>query len=361
MRKLGISIYPEKASVEENKKYIELASKYGFSRIFTCLLSADGDKNKIISEFKEIVDFAKKLDFEIIVDVAPNIFSKFSITYEDLSFFKEIGVTGFRLDEGFDGNTESLLTFNKENLLIELNISAGTCYLDNIMSFCPDTHKLIGCHNFYPKKRTGLSREHFIKSSLIYKKYGLRTAAFINSKVGTFGPWNVSEGLCTLEEHRNLPINIQAKDLFCSNLIDDVIIANCFASEEELSSLSKLNKNMLTFDVHVEYDLSETENLIAFDELHFYRGDVNEYTIRSTMPRVKYLENAIPPKNTRDIKRGDVFIENSNYLKYKGELHIALKDFKNDGNSNIIGHLEENHLRFLDNVKPWEKFMLNRV
>lgn len=31
MRKLGISIYPEKASVEENKKYIELASKYGFS------------------------------------------------------------------------------------------------------------------------------------------------------------------------------------------------------------------------------------------------------------------------------------------------------------------------------------------
>jgi hypothetical protein len=29
MRKLGISVYPEHASLEENKKYIELAAKYG--------------------------------------------------------------------------------------------------------------------------------------------------------------------------------------------------------------------------------------------------------------------------------------------------------------------------------------------
>lgn len=360
MRKLGISVYPEQASLEDNKRYIKIASKYGFSRIFTCLLSAEGDKSKIIEEFREMVSYAKKLNFEIIADVAPSIFEKFGITYDDLSFFREMGVDGFRLDEGFDGNTEALMTFNKEELMVELNVSVATGYLDNILSFHPDKHKLLGCHNFYPKKRTGLSREHFIKASEMYKKHGIRVAAFVNSPSATFGPWEVAEGLCTLEEHRNLDIVVQAKDLFYSNLVDDVIIANCFASEEELEALSKINKGLVSFQVDIEGIIDETEEKIAFDELHFFRGDRGDYTIRSTMPRIKYKNAPIPPKNTRSIKRGDVIIENSAYQRYKGELHIALKDYENDGYSNIIGRVSESHMIFLDIVKPWQKFKLEK-
>ena len=40
-RRLGISIYPEHSIMEEDKKYIDLAKKYGFKRIFMCLLSAN--------------------------------------------------------------------------------------------------------------------------------------------------------------------------------------------------------------------------------------------------------------------------------------------------------------------------------
>jgi len=361
MRKLGISVYPEHGTLEENKKYIETASKYGFSRIFTCLLSAEGDKEKIVSEFKDLLTYAKEYGFEIIVDVAPHIFKDFGISYDDLSFFKEIGVDGFRLDEGFDGNTEALMTFNPQELMIELNVSTGTAYLDNIMSHHPDRHKLLGCHNFYPKKRTGLSREHFIKSSEIYKKYGIRVAAFVNSKNASFGPWPVSEGLCTLEEHRSLEIDVQAKDLFYSNLVDDVIIANCFASEEELKKLGELNKALVTLDVNLEMELSEVEEKIAFEELHYFRGDRGIYTVRSTMPRVKYKDNEIKARNTRDIKRGDVIIENSNYSRYKGELHIALMDYENEGNSNVIGRVSENNLRFLDIIQAWQKFKLKKI
>jgi hypothetical protein len=361
MRKLGISVYPEHASAEDNKRYIKKAHENGFSRIFTCLLSVDGDQNKIIEEFKETISYAKELNFEVIADVAPDIFKKLGISYDDLSFFKKIGVDGFRLDEGFDGNTEAILTFNPEDLMIELNVSVATGYLDNIISFHPDMHKLMGCHNFYPKKRTGLSREHFIKSSKMFKDKGLRVAGFINSPSATFGPWPVNEGLCTLEEHRDLPIDIQAKDLFYSNLVDDVIIANCFASDEELEILGKLNKALVTLDIKTEYNLSEVEEKIAFEELHFFRGDRGDYTVRSTMPRVKYKNHEISPKNTRNIKRGDVIIENSNYSRYKGELHLALKDYENIGNSNIIGHITENNLRFLDLIQPWQKFKLKNI
>ncbi|MGR5148772.1 DUF871 domain-containing protein [Photobacterium alginatilyticum] len=362
MRKLGISVYPELASLERNKEYIETAAKYGFSRIFTCLLSVDGDKEQIIAEFKDMVLCAKEHGFEVIADVAPHIFDDLGISYENLSFFNEMGVDGIRLDEGFTGNEEALMTFNPYGLQIELNVSVANGYLDNILSFHPDTDYLIGCHNFYPKRRSGLTREHFIKGSKIYKKHGLRVAAFVGSAVeGAKGPWPLADGLCTIEEHRDLPIDVQAKDLFYTGVVDDVIIANCFPSEEELKKLGELHKGLVTLDVELEVELNDDEEAIAFDELHFFRGDRGEYTIRSTMPRIKFKDAAIPVKNARKIRRGDVILDNANTPRYKGELHVALVDYDNDGSSNVIGRVTDTNLRFLDQVKPWQKFKLARV
>ncbi|MCV5296558.1 MupG family TIM beta-alpha barrel fold protein, partial [Escherichia coli] len=77
-----------------------------------------------------------------------------------------------------------------------------------------------------------------------FKKYGIRTAAFITSHAGDIGPWDINDGLCTLEQHRNLPIEVQAKHLWATGLIDDVIIGNAYASEEELEKLGNLNRYM---------------------------------------------------------------------------------------------------------------------
>lgn len=359
MRRLGISIYPEHTSLEENKNYIAKAAKYGFDRVFTCLLSVEGNKELIVSEFKEIITYAKGYKFEVIVDVAPCVFKDLKITYDDLSFFREMGVDGLRLDEGFTGAEEAMMTYNKENLMIELNVSQPNRYLENILSYCADVHKILGCHNFYPKKRSGLKRKLFLETSKKYKDHGIRVAVFINSRAATFGPWPVSEGLCTLEEHRYIAdITVQARDLWNTDVVDDIIIANCFASEGELKALGELRRGLLTIDINLEVELTETEAKILYDELHFYRGDAGEYTIRSTMPRVKYQACEISPKNTRDIKRGDVIIENSNYDRYKGELHIALRDYENEGNSNVIGRVRKDNLIFIDKIKSWQKFKL---
>ncbi len=59
--------------------------------------------------------------------------------------------------------------------------------------------------------------------------------------------------------HRELPIEVQAKHLFATGFIDDVIIANAFASEEELKSLSRINKNMLEFKVNFVDEIPELE------------------------------------------------------------------------------------------------------
>ncbi|WP_027632807.1 DUF871 domain-containing protein [Clostridium hydrogeniformans] len=358
MRKLGISIYPMHNSREEIKDYISLAGKYGFKRIFTCLLSVEGEKERILDEFKDIVTHANTFGMEVIADVSPKVFKDLELDIKDLRFFKDMGLYGIRLDMGFNGIEESQMTYNPHGMKIEVNMSNGTKYIDNILSYLPNKENLLGCHNFYPHRYTGLSFEHFIKCSEQFKEKGLRTAAFVSSNTAKYGPWPVSEGLCTLECHRSLPIDVQAKHLWATDLIDDVIIANAFASEEELKALSKLDPYCLELKCTLVDDIPTIEGDIVSKEYHFNRGDVSEYVIRSTQSRVKYRGHNFEPFNTPDMNRGDIIIETSLYGHYAGELQVALKPMENSGKSNIVGRIEEGELFLLDYIKPWQKFKL---
>lgn len=67
MARLGISIYPEYSTEEQDIAYIRKAGKLGYRRIFTCLLSV-GEKNReeIIGQFCRLADEAHACGMEII-------------------------------------------------------------------------------------------------------------------------------------------------------------------------------------------------------------------------------------------------------------------------------------------------------
>lgn len=358
MRKLGISIYPDKSEIQEMKDYINRASKYGFSRIFSCLLSVDKPKEVIKQEFTEINAYAKSKGFEIIVDVSPRVFNELDISYSDLSFFKDIGADGIRLDVGYTGSEESLMTFNEHDLKVEINMSNDTHYVDTIMDYKPNRNNLIACHNFYPHPYSGLNLDHFIKTSKNFTKYGLRTAAFVSSQVeGAFGPWPVLEGLVTLEMHRKLPMDVQMKHFVAMDAIDDIIISNCYPSDEELAKAAKVNLELLNFSVELIDTLPEIERKIVLESLHFNRGDTNDYMVRSTQSRVKYKGHHFEVFNAPEIlKRGDIIIESSLYGHYAGELQIVKKDMINSGKSNVVGHIIEEEHFLIDVLQDWQKF-----
>ncbi|MBU3220001.1 DUF871 domain-containing protein [Clostridium algidicarnis] len=358
MKNIGFSIYPAHTKLEDNLKYIDKANKYGYKRIFTCLLSVEGDKKKIMDEFKQTIAHANKYGMKVIADINPEVLKYLGVSFEDLGIFKEMGLYGIRLDNGFSGMEESVMSFNKYGLKIEFNMSSGTKYIDNVFSYNPNPENILGCHNFYPHKYSGIGYEHFTKCNAQFKNYNIRTAAFVSSNKAKYGPWPVSEGLCTLEEHRNLPIQVQAKHLFSTNSIDDVIIANAFASEEELKALSEVNPYILTFKANIEEGISDAEKNIILETLHSNRADVSEYMIRSSRTRVKSAGDGFRPFNTKDIKRGDITIDNVNYKNYTGELQIALKDMKNSGNTNVVGRIDEDEIFLIDYVKPLQKFLI---
>ncbi|WP_430609155.1 DUF871 domain-containing protein [Enterococcus sp. DIV0876] len=359
MGKLGISIYPERSTFEKDKAYLDLAHKYGFKRVFTSLLQINDDKEKVLADFKQVVDYANQLGMEVMVDINPGLFDQLGISYDDLSFFDEMGAYGVRLDIGFTGAEEAKMTRNPYGIKIEINMSSGTGYVDNIMSYSPNTDNLLGSHNFYPHRYSGLGYDHFVFCSEKFRKYNLNTMAFVNSHDADFGPWPTQDGLCSLEDHRDLPIATQVKHLVLTGLIDDISVGNAYASETELAAMAEaFNADYPTLRIDVTSGITENERVCLFDNLHSYRGDRSEYILRSTMTRVYYKDKDFPAHDTKDMVRGDVLIDNEGYGQYKGETQIALKEMKNDGRVNVVGKITDEELFLLDFLKPWSSFKL---
>lgn len=357
---LGISVYPEKASQREILDYISLAAKYNYGRLFTCLLSVEKPKDEILSEFQTIIQHARSFDMEVILDVSPRVFDDLQISYDDLSFFAETGATGIRLDASFNGQTEAALTSNPYGLDIEINMSQDTHYLETILDYRPNLDKLIGCHNFYPQEYCGLNYEYFESCSRRFKKHNIRSAAFITANTATEGPWPISDGVCTLEMHRNLDSSIQLKHFYAIGLIDDIIIGNQFASEEELATLASISPNIMTFKL-TDINATELEQKILFEEQHFNRGDVNDYLIRSTQSRVKYKHYDAPPHDVyEDISKGKIVIGNDNFGQYKNELQVIKNDIRDRNRRNVVATICDEELFLLDLLQSWQYFRFER-
>lgn len=358
MRHLGLSIYPDHSNMEEDKKYLELGHKYGFKRIFMSMLEISDNSEDTLEKYREIIQYGNKLGYETFIDLAPQIFTKLGISYQDLKIFHDLGATGLRLDEAFDGETEAMMTYNPYGLIIELNMSNNVDYLNNILSYQASTPFIYGCHNFYPQKGTGLPYDFFIECSKRFKHFGIHSAAFVSSQVGKMGPWNVTDGLPTLEQCRSLPISVQAKLLWTTGLIDDVIIGNAYASEDELKALSEVNPYQLELEVEAVSEINEIERTIVNVPQHFRRGDMTSAVVRSTMPRVTYHDEANPAHdNQAEFAYGDVVVGNDDFGVYKNELQIVLEPHS-DTRKNKVGTIRKDEQFLLDFIKPWTKFKL---
>ncbi|BDH84284.1 DUF871 domain-containing protein [Lactococcus lactis] len=364
MRNLGISLYPEKTDISQDIRYIELAKKYGFSRIFmNLLLFKVDDIQEITSKIKKILEHSNSLGYETYIDVNPFTLKALNIEYNNLTYFKELGVSGIRLDMGFSGKEEAEMTKNKQGLKIEINMSNDDHYLDRIFDYGPNTDQLTGCHNFFPQAYTGLSVDQFKKCSIKFIDKHLKTAAFVTSQHAEIGPWTIQEGLCSIEEHRNLSIKAQVTHLKMLGLTDDIIIGNAYATEQELKEMSEaFFSEEVSLTVMPERELTHIEREILEENSHTYRGDRSEFMIRSSMTRFTYRGQSIPADNNKNvIEKGDVLILNDDYGQYKGELQIALKARPTSSKINKIGSICNEELILLDSLQPFSDFKLKVV
>lgn len=360
MRKLGISVYPEKSSLAECLNYIDLAGMYGIKRVFTCLLSVNQEKEKVINNCKILCSKAHEYGMEVSVDTQKEVFDRLGASPLDLGIFKEMGVDIIRLDGHFGLFEDIEITKNKYNIKIEYNASS-TIALDLMIASGANKTNMCICSNFFPQINTGMGLERFKELNEKYQSLGLNNAAFITSlQSKTHGPWEVYDGLPTLEMHRYLPIDLQLRHLNALGYCNDFIIGNCFASKEELEEISMVDLNKITIKVDLDKNISSLEKEVLECNYLSNRDDCNNLIIRASYPRVIFSNYEFVPRkhNKHYFEKGDVLIVNDNLKHYAGEVIIVLEQIDASANYNLVGHIDSNEQIILDCIKPLYSFKL---
>lgn len=360
MKQLGISVYPEHTTDEKAYAYMRKAGALGFKRVFTCFLSVKESKEDTVKHFKEFCRVAHESGLTVSVDTNPEVFEKMGASPNDLSIFHEIGFDIIRLDGKFGDPGDIVITHNPYGIKIEYNAS-GTLDIEHMIRCGAEAENMCLCSNFFPQRHTGMGLNRYIELTSKCHDSGLRTASFISShNTDTFGPWPVFDGLPTIEMHRDLPIDLQLRHMNAMNFAQDILIGNCFASDEELEALAKTDLTKINLKMTYASDVSEIEKSIVNLDVHAQRDDCNELIIRSSYPRMLHRQSSIPFRKRPDemVHRGDILIVNDLLAHYRGELWIVQQDFKASQQYNLVGHLDEHEDILLDWIKPRHLFGL---
>ncbi len=377
MIKLGVSLYPEQETTEQIESYLQLAHKYGFTKVFTSLFSVEGSNEDIIGYFRNLSEIAHRYGMEVYGDCNARFFMQIGATPEDLSVFKEMGLDVLRLDLMFNDERDVSIVNNNQGLGVQLNASLVPA-VKRIIEMGGDKSRIIGSYNFYPLRNTGAGSEDIYEANQFFKSEGMKTQIFISSNVnGSHGPWPVSDGLPTIEADRDMPVSLQLRHVYALGC-DEVLFGNAFASEEELKEISDVVKDMYVYaedrpfyfpgirdqipigdiernliTIETVDDLSDSEKELLFV---FNKHNVSEYThtiIRSRWGRFDFRFTPIPPRPCEKefFEPGDVVILNDNINRYKGEVHIVKTRIRNDRTLNYAGRIKEEEMFLLDYLK----------
>ncbi|KEI99292.1 cell surface protein [Clostridium botulinum A2B3 87] len=350
----GISIFlGMDNSIDEILELIKIAKNNGYDRIFTSLHIPEANYNVIVEEFKLVLDMAKKMNMKIIADISPKGFEYLQIKDMDLNKIKNIGIDVLRLDFGF--TEEQIAKFTNNNLGINIELNASTItkdFLNKLNKYNVNYKNVQACHNYYPRKDTGISESLFLKKNSMLEEIGVEVSAFVPSLVGKRGP--IYEGLPTIEKHRFMNPYLSAKHLFAMGA-DNVFFGDAMPSKEEIMEVGMIKEDIIELEVDLEDNSLITCNYLNQD---FYtnRVDVGENVIRAAEGRLIVNNSVIEPFNSVDRKVGYVTLDNKEYLRYMGELQILLTDLEKDDRVNVIAKVKKDELFLLKYINEGRKF-----
>ena len=381
MFRFGVSVYPDMSPKEKIIEYLELVARYGCTRMFSSMFSVEGTNEEVLAYFRDIIDVCHTLDIEVSLDVNPECFERFNATPADLSVFADLKVDILRMDLAYGLEDSLTLINNPYGILIEFNASMAP--LDLIQGLIDNgvtPEKILVCHNFYPQRYTAMKWQKFKDINRALAPTGIRIGAFISSHAeNTHGVWDATDGLPTVERHRDLPIDLQLREILATGDVTDIFIGNAYASETELQTIQEVMKEIEPdeekypvvkvmrkmgatdeqfspqYKVRVIPDAAITalEAEILFDYFpHSDFGDGSEWIWRSRMSRFIYSKNGAPVREVTGeyFERGDVVMVNNNYQHYAGEVQVVRIPIKNDGTRNRVARLSDAELNLLESI-----------
>lgn len=324
----GISIYLS-TNIEMNSEYLLKAKEVNSSFVFTTI-NIPEENDELKKDISNVVDLCKKNKMKLIVDINANS-KKYIKDYENVYY---------RIDDGL--SNDEIIALAKNNYVV---LNSTTLDEEDLKYFKlkgVDFSKLYSLHNYYPKVYTGVSLKFLKKRNEIYKKYGLKTMAFIPGDLKR-GP--IFEGLPTVEEHRYMDI-LQASLELIANDTDVILLGDLNIKEENWERLKYLLKGIVPLRIN--------KNILK-NRIFENRRDYSNYVVRN-IKRDVVLDTIV--EINKNIEKGDILVTDEKGLRYKGDLEIALKNLNklNDGRR-IVASVIDKDKGLLDYLSIINKFI----
>lgn len=352
---LGFSVYLNE-SLKKQEKVIESYRARGFNMVFTSLHIPEEDSSTYRERLYALGKITGGLKMGLMMDIASDSFSCLGLSLHEAEQLSDLGVTGLRLDEGFDEQTTADLS---GKISIALNASTLTPEsLNQMKGYGMNVDRVSAWHNFYPRPETGLDRTAFRSMNKMLQQEGLSIAAFFPGDKVFRGP--LYQGLPTLEDHRYVSPFFAYTDLLLREKIDDIVLGDPELTEDSLQQFSSWKKRVFLLRANPETD--DRNLLQAASAVQSNRTDEARDCIRSRESRQLPLTSPpVVPFNTHQRRTGSITIDNELYKRYQGEIQIVKKDLPADPKVNVIGHVIEADLPLLSLIHGGDSFQIKWV
>lgn len=361
----GASVYLHLASKEEITNYLDLLGKNGIKIVFTTLISFKKNQKESWEKLAILTNIAKKYQIEVYADVNGELLQELALlnkkSKELITFFKNKGLSGIRIDDGIDLDLQAKLTHNNSQFKVIINGSHNIIQLEQlILGHHINNNNVISCYNFYPQRYTGASIDFYLINQYESHINNILFAGFVTlTGKEYYGPWKYDNNLPSLEIHRDWSLITQVHHLIALGT-DIIFIANQFIKEKDLIMLKNIDQEKVSLVIDLVAEITNEEKIILLDEkIHFVRTDLAQDVIRSTMSRITYQDLKISVRKPKSeyFDVGDVVILNQDAENYAGELQIITKKIKNDGIRNLVAKIKEPYSSyFLSELKATRPF-----
>lgn len=377
MKTIGISIYPDFDKKEKIKEQLDFAKQLGYSIVFTSMQLGDlGFENTEVGlndDFHFLFNYCHELGMEIHADINDRMLFYLGAQIDNLKPIYDLNIKVLRLDGGFSDQEVAVMTHNEYGIKIEENASMLQFPKRRIETIAKVgcIHNYCACHNFFPLNETGLSYKDTLKSTLLFKSYGIQVGVFIGSLCSSNELNSIGRGIVTIEEQRYKPSYIQAMELFSHEEYDYVIFGDTHPSLEEIKRVSEVAKNDTFEVIKKKYNIEKVEEEldgIYCIELPVWLNKNIENSLRKQLTSMVFVARSDQPrcliratqsrglsyvKIDNPVQRTALSITLNNHLsnRYMGELQITLEELPSVGYANVIGQVKPYARQLLEEIK----------
>jgi hypothetical protein len=312
-----------------------------------------------IPEATGLAEFIDKLarlhqdkGYKFFADISPLTLERLDISIAEIAKLKQSGIYGVRIDFGF--SLAQIMAISKTGL--EIAINASTITEKELKVLAP--LGIIGWHNYYPRPETGMRIDFFKQQEALLVKYNVKSYAFMPGVNYLRAPLYLQ--LPMLEKQRLADPYVNFMLLAKKYDVAKIFIAEGTLDDESLELIKAYkDKQVITLAVNWLTDELAQKLLEKAYHVRIEQTDVS-WRLENTRAIVNDLAaTALFPVGMRTI--GDIYMDNTGYGRYAGEIHFIHTQVAGDIRCNHVGAIVSQHhplLAILDN-RP--KIQLKRM